>query len=101
LAFLYAERDIPESVKPEFGEFCAMVKHWWENIFPYFTWHHTNSGTETANGIIKIANRAGYAFEQIIAKALAHEPISAKFRFICENCLLELDPTEERCSAMA
>ena len=84
---------IPESVQEEFGMngFCGTVWRWYEHIFPFFEpeFRFTNAYTEAANGIIKIANRAGrgYRFEQIRARALAAQSVTGKRMMVCEECL--------------
>jgi transposase len=79
------------SVAEEFGPkgVYGTIDRWRSYIFPYFDMRFTNAYTEAANGIIKIANRAGrgYGFEQIRAKALAPPRPRKKQLFVCEQCL--------------
>lgn len=95
-AFQAARETIPESVKPEFEEFCKTVERWREHIFPFFEMGFTNAYTEAANGIIKMANRAGrgYRFEQIRARALAPRPPAKDLHYICEECTKRFRPNE-------
>ncbi len=78
-----------ESVAEEFGRVYSTISNWRELIFPYFDARFTNAYTEAANGIVKIANRAGrgYSFEQIRARALSAKPLGKKHVFVCEECL--------------
>ena len=76
---------------PEFAKLARTVDAWHEEVFAYFDfpWRQgafTNAFTEAANGLIKIANRAGrgYSFDTIRAKAiLAQTPMDTA---ICEEC---------------
>ena len=77
---------IPASIEREFGPVAQMIENWREEIFAYFDYPITNAYTEAANGIIKVANRAGrgYAFGNIRAKALL-APTMGKMK-PCDHC---------------
>lgn len=81
--------NIPEIIQPDFGPIITMVDNWREEIFRYFQYPITNAYTEGANGIIKVANRAGrgYAFANIRSRALLHR--SAHMRE-CSFCKAEM-----------
>lgn len=76
---------MPSEIAPEFNPVVGMINNWREEVFAYFDHPVTNAYTEAANGIIKVANRAGrgYEFANIRAKALLRP--SPKTRN-CEFC---------------
>lgn len=83
------EKRIPELVKVEFAPVAKTVHAWKKEIFAYFDHRFTNAYTEAANGIIKIANRAGrgYSFDNIRSRALLYEPVTSIRWWVCESCL--------------
>ncbi|KON62592.1 transposase [Komagataeibacter europaeus] len=80
--------DIPDEVS-EFRAVAKTIDGWREQVFAYFEHPYTNAYTEAANGLIKIANRAGrgYRFDAIRAKAISIEPRVPVNLFVCESCL--------------
>lgn len=78
---------IPASIEREFGPVAQMIENWREEIFAYFDYPITNAYTEAANGIIKVANRAGrgYAFGNIRAKALLAQSPNTQPCDICKD----------------
>ena len=72
----------PELV-PAFGRFRKTVRNWAPYIFPYFDHRITNAATESANNLIRIANRLGrgYSFPVIRAKIVL-EPHAAQVKRI-------------------
>ena len=79
---------IPDEVA-EFRGVAKTIDSWREQVFAYFDHPYTNAYTESANGLIKIANRAGrgYRFEAIRAKAISIQPQVPFNQFVCESCL--------------
>lgn len=78
---------IPDTLK-EFAKVAKTIEDWREEVFAYFDHRYTNAYTEAANGLIKIASRAGrgYRFEAIRARALITSGDMPKMA-VCEECL--------------
>ncbi|MEI7614783.1 MAG: ISL3 family transposase [Betaproteobacteria bacterium] len=76
LAFKDWEKSVPTKM-PMFASLAKTVHNHFEDIFAYWDapTRITNAYTEAANGITKVANRAGrgYSYEVIRAKVLYHK----------------------------
>lgn len=81
------QANIPASV-PEFRKVAKTINDWHAEVFAYFDHRYTNAYTEAANGLIKIASRAGrgYRFEAIRARALTMAGDMPQIA-VCEECL--------------
>lgn len=68
---------------PAFGRFRKTFRNWAPYIFTYFDHRITNTATEFANNLIRIANRLGrgYSFPVIRAKS-GLEPHAAQVKHI-------------------
>ena len=84
---------IPAEVQTEFGSLATVVEDWRQEVFAFFDHRHTNAYTEAANGLIKIANRAGrgYRFDAIRARAIHYSSLRPRAQFVCESCLGQYD----------
>ncbi|WP_445505053.1 ISL3 family transposase [Microvirga sp. G4-2] len=87
--FDHWKANLPSEVQGDFGALAKTVENWREEVFVYFDHRYTNAYTESANGLIKIVNRAGrgYRFEAIRAKALTMPRLNEKRWMVCESCL--------------
>ncbi len=77
------ERTLDREPVPAFGQFRTTVRNWAPHIFTYFDHRITNAATESANNLIRIANRLGrgYSFPVIRAKIVL-EPHAAQVKRI-------------------
>ncbi|MGA9856193.1 MAG: ISL3 family transposase [Gammaproteobacteria bacterium] len=77
------ERGMDPELVPAFGRFRKTVRDWAPFIFAYFDQRITNAATESANNLIRIANRLGrgYSFPVIRAK-IVFEPHAAQVKRI-------------------